>query len=94
MACCSSEVCLGMCDWTDCPGIETSTSLRQEDLVDFVAVNKAKNTVKKTRSDMITWKRWCDSISEQRSMEDIPTAELESFWDTCYESAQAEWRRI
>ena len=54
MACCSSKVCLGMCNWTDCPGIETSTSLRQEDLVDFVAVNKAKNTVKKTRSDMNT----------------------------------------
>ena len=34
------------------------------------------NTVKKTKSDMNAWNKWCRSNSEDRNMEDIPTSEL------------------
>ena len=47
-----------------------------EELLQFVEINKAQNTVKKTRSDLNVWKRWCATNSEVRGMEDIPTSEL------------------
>ena len=42
----------------------------------FIESNKAKNTVKKTRSDLNVWNRWCESVNERRKLEDIPASEL------------------
>ena len=49
-----------------------------EELEQFVEQNKAQNTVRKTKSDINVWNKWCATNGEVRSMEDIPTSELNS----------------
>ena len=51
--------------------IDTSLQLDDEALLRFVDDNKAKNTVKKTKSDMNLWYRWCTSVGEKRKIEEI-----------------------
>ena len=36
--------------------------LDDEEIQEFVQANKAKNTVKKTQSDLRTWLRWCEAV--------------------------------
>ena len=50
--------------------------LDDEAVRQFIESNKAKNTVKKTRSDLNVWNRWCESVNERRKLEDIPASEL------------------
>ena len=73
MACSEQDRCLGMCDWTDCSNANNSLD---DDLLAFVQQNKASNTIKKTRSDLNVWLRWCDSVGERRNLEDIPSKDL------------------
>ena len=49
-----------------------------EELQQFIQQNRAVNTVKKTKSDMNAWNKWCRSDSEDRNMEDtcIPMSKL------------------
>ena len=47
-----------------------------EELQQFIQQNRSVNTVKKTKSDMNAWNKWCRSNYEDRNMEDIPTSEL------------------
>ncbi|KAK3729210.1 hypothetical protein QZH41_002772 [Actinostola sp. cb2023] len=42
----------------------------------FLQAQKSRNTEYKTKSDMKTWKRFCQSNEEERKMEDIPLEEL------------------
>ncbi|KAK3749799.1 hypothetical protein QZH41_000862 [Actinostola sp. cb2023] len=42
----------------------------------FLHAQKSRNTEYKTKSDMKTWKRFCQSNEEERKMEDIPSEEL------------------
>ena len=51
--------------------IDTSLQLDNEALVRFVDDNKGKNIVKKTKSDMNLWYRWCTSVGEKRKIEEI-----------------------
>ena len=46
--------------------------LNDEYVKQFIDSNKAKNTVKKTRSDLNGWYRWCETAEEHRKLEDIP----------------------
>ena len=47
-----------------------------DDISRFIELNRNVNTTKKTKTDLIMWKRWCQSIKETRSLEDIPPEEL------------------
>ncbi|KAK3754207.1 hypothetical protein QZH41_003309 [Actinostola sp. cb2023] len=42
----------------------------------ILQAQKSRNTEYKTKSDMKTWKRFCQSNEEERKMEDIPSEEL------------------
>ena len=46
--------------------------------MEFVHQNKAKNTVKKTCSDINAWIRWCATVGELRPLDEIPTSEINS----------------
>ena len=50
--------------------------LDDEELQRFIDRSKAQNTVKKTRSDLNVWYKWCATVSEHRKVEDIPPKEL------------------
>ncbi|KAK3741660.1 hypothetical protein QZH41_005088 [Actinostola sp. cb2023] len=48
----------------------------------FVDENKNPNTRRKTESDLNIWYKWCQSVKDERKMEDIPEAELDKL--LCY----------
>ena len=39
----------------------------------------SKNTQYKTKSDLTTWKKFCESLKESRAIENIPANELDLF---------------
>ena len=43
---------------------------------DFIEKNKATNTVRKTKSDLNVWYRWCAGVNESRKLEELPPSEL------------------
>ena len=43
---------------------------------DFIEKNKATNTVKKTKSDLNVWYRWCAGVNESRKLEELTPSEL------------------
>ncbi len=43
----------------------------------FLELQRNKNTKKKTKSDLKTWYKWCNSIGESRAIGDIPPVELD-----------------
>ena len=51
-------------------------NLCDDDIDKFIEEHRAANTVRKTRSDLNVWYRWCESINEKRKMEKVPTEEL------------------
>ena len=55
---------------------EDKKTLDQNEVETFIKESKNSNTVKKTKTDLNVWKRWCESIEEKRAMEDIPPDEL------------------
>lgn len=54
------------------------TQLHDSEISSFIEANRNSNTTKKTKTDLNVWTRWCNSINERRSMEDIPPEELNS----------------
>ena len=48
-----------------------------QEIQDFIRAQKSANTLKKTRTDLNTFYRFCDSISEQREVHNIPVNELD-----------------
>ena len=43
---------------------------------DFIEKNKATNTVRKTKSDLNVWYRWCAGVNESRKLEELTPSEL------------------
>ena len=46
----------------------------------FLQAQKSKNTHYKTKSDLNTWKKFCESLKESRATENIPANELDLFF--------------
>ena len=42
--------------------------LNDEEILQFIEINKAVNTVKKTRSDLNVWNKWCATVNEHRKV--------------------------
>ena len=55
---------------------ETAKLLNEEEIRQLVKEEKPRNTVKKTESDLNVWYRWCLTVGEKRTLENIPTHEL------------------
>ena len=55
---------------------ELGIVLEENEVKAFVDRNKAVNTVRKTRSDTSIWCKWCNSVGENRELEEIPSIEL------------------
>ena len=53
-----------------------TVDLNGEEILQFIEINKAANTVRKTRSDLNVWNKWCATVNEHRKVEDIPAKEL------------------
>ncbi|KAK3732673.1 hypothetical protein QZH41_007979 [Actinostola sp. cb2023] len=51
--------------------------LDDKDINNFIESNKNVNTTKKTKSDLNGFKRWCESVNENREPKDIPVQELD-----------------
>ena len=49
----------------------------EEMINEFLNEQKSRNTEYKTKSNMKTWQRFCQSIQEKREIQNIPEAELE-----------------
>ena len=55
---------------------ELGIVLEENEVKAFVDINKAVNTVRKTRSDIRIWCKWCNTVGENRELEVIPSFEL------------------
>ena len=55
-----------------------ATNCELDDTVveDFIEKNKATNTVRKTKSDLNVWYRWCAGVNEGRKLEELTPSEL------------------
>ena len=55
-----------------------ATNCELDDAVveDFIEKNKATNTVRKTKSDLNVWYRWCAGVNESRKLEELTPSEL------------------
>ena len=55
-----------------------ATNCELDDAVveDFIEKNKATNTVRKTKSDLNVWYRWCAGVNEGRKLEELTPSEL------------------
>ena len=54
-----------------------SGQLNDEDIDNFIAENRNKNTTKKTQSDLNVFYRWAKTVNETRTIENIPEQELD-----------------
>ena len=43
---------------------------------DFIEKNKATNTVRRTKSVLNVWYRWCAGVNESRKLEELTPSEL------------------
>ena len=61
-----------------------ATNCELDDAVveDFIEKNKATNTVRKTKSDLNVWYRWCAGVNESRKLEELTPSEL--YKHSCY----------
>ena len=48
----------------------------EDEIKKFIELQQRVNTTKKTTYDLNVWNRFCDSISENRNLENIPVHEL------------------
>ena len=55
---------------------ETQQSFTMSDVQSYILEQRPKNTVKKTNSDLNTWKRYLKDLKEEREIEFIPSEEL------------------
>ena len=56
---------------------EEATSKDEVKIEKFLQAQKSKNTQYKTKSDLNTWKKFCESLEESRAIENIPANELD-----------------
>ena len=62
----------------------TAVLTREVDIKDFIIQNKAPNTIKKTKSDLSLFKRWCKSVGEEKKIEEMTATELNSRLSSCF----------
>ena len=55
---------------------EEATSKDEVAIEKFLQALKSKNIQYKTKSDINTWKKFCESLKESRAIENIPAIEL------------------
>ena len=55
----------------------SNTVLDDGEIETFINDNKNVNTVRKTKSDLNVFRRWCSTIKEERDVKDIPVPELD-----------------
>ena len=55
---------------------ETQQSFTMSDVQSYILEQRPKNTVKKTNSDLKTWKRYLKDLKGEREIEFIPSEEL------------------
>ena len=55
---------------------ETQPSFTMSDVQSYILEQRPENTVKKTNSDLNTWKRYLKGLKEEREIEFIPSEEL------------------
>ena len=65
--------------------------LKDEVIKDFIDKNKAINTVRKTRSDLNMWYRWCEGVKETRELAAIPPCELNRLLSHFCHSKEEKW---
>ena len=56
---------------------EKATSKDEDEIEKYLQAQKFKNTQYKTKSDLNTWKKFCESMKESRAIENIPANELD-----------------
>ena len=62
---------------------------------DFIEKNKATNTVRKTKSDLNVWYRWCAGVNESRKLEELTPSELNHLMSHFFYLCEKEkWRRV
>ena len=54
------------------------------DIREFIIQNKAPNTIRKTKSDLALFKRWCKSVGEDKEVVEMSASELNSTMSTCF----------
>ena len=52
-------------------------TLQDDELQAFVEDQRNKNTKKKTKSDLGKWYRWCQSVGENRRLDEFPHEDLD-----------------
>ena len=52
-------------------------TLQDDELQAFVEDQRNKNTKKKTKSDLGKWYRWCQSVGENRKLDELPHEDLD-----------------
>ena len=48
------------------------------DIREFIIQNKAPNNIRKTKSDLALFKRWCKSVGEDKEVVEMSASELNS----------------
>ena len=61
---------------SNCQALPRKNEDFEDDIKKFVEQQRPVNTTKKTTYDLNVWNRFCDSISENRNLENIPVHEL------------------
>ena len=56
---------------------EEATSKDEVEIEKFLQEQKSKNTQYKTKSDLNSWKKFCESLKEFRAIENTPANELD-----------------
>jgi len=56
---------------------EEATSKDEVEIEKFLQAQKSINTQYKTKSDLNSWKKFCESLEESRAIENIPANELD-----------------
>jgi hypothetical protein len=65
---------VGMEEWLEeCPNEQTLGELCDAEVEQFIQDGRASNAVKKTKSNLKVWYRWCESVGEKRKLEAVPT---------------------
>ena len=54
-----------------------ASTLKDEDVKNFIDQHKNSNTKRKTESDLRKWQQWCAKHGERRELNDIPPLELD-----------------
>ena len=69
---------------------EEATSKYEVEIGKFLQEQKSKNTQYKTKSDLNAWKKFCESLKESRTIENIPANELDLLFSKFFISVRKQ----